>query len=246
MTTEAIEPSFTGAIKTFFLAPFRLRTYSNLLYLMLAFPLGLAYFIFLAVGLPLGLGLTIIWIGILVLALVFAGSWGLAGLERQSAIHLLGARVPPRTPPPVQEEQSVWRKLYAFYTNPVTWKGIAFLLLKFPLGIVTFIALVTLLAITAAFLFAPFIVATVDYGWEEGWSNFGEDVYLDVDYWGWQVDTLPEAFICSGFGLVLLFVSLNLLNGLAFLWARTSEVLLGQRSFAATPRPPVLSEPLAV
>ena len=242
MTTEATEPSFTGAIKTFFLAPFRLRTYSNLLYLMLAFPLGLAYFVFLAVGLPLGLGLTLIWIGIPILALVFAGSWGLAGLERQSAIHLLGAQVPPRTPPPVQEEQGFWKKLYAFYTNPVTWKGMAFLLIKVPLGIVTFIAVVTLLAVTAAFLFAPFIVATVDYGWEDGWSSFE----ADADYWGWQVDTLPEAFICSAFGVVLLWVSLNLLNGLAFLWARTSELLLGQRSFSATPRPPVLSEPLAV
>ena len=242
MTTEATEPSFTGAIKTFFLAPFRLRTYSNLLYLMLAFPLGLAYFIFLAVGLPLGLGLTIIWIGILILALVFAGSWGLAGLERQSAIHLLGARVPPRTPPPVQEEQSVWRKLYAFYTNPVTWKGIAFLLLKFPLGIVTFILLVTLLATTAAFLLAPVAVYTLD------WDDFGDDLYYngDAEFWGWQVDTFPEAFLCSGIGLVLLFVSLNLLNGLAFLWARTSELLLGQRSFATTPQPPVLSAPLAV
>ncbi|HEX6898626.1 MAG TPA: sensor domain-containing protein [Thermoanaerobaculia bacterium] len=246
MTTEATELSFTGAIKTFFLAPFRLRTYSNLLYLMLAFPLGLAYFIFLAVGLPLGLGLTIIWIGIPVLALVFAGSWGLAGLERQSAIHLLRAQVPPRTRPPVQEEQGFWKKVYAFYTNPVTWKGMAFLLIKFPLGIVTFILLVTLLATTAAFLLAPFAVATVDYGWDSGWIDSGDDLNFGLDVWDWQVDTFPEAFICSAFGLVLLFVSLNLLNGLAFLWARTSEVLLGQRSFAATPQPPVLSEPLAV
>ena len=126
MTTEAREPSFTGAIKTFFLAPFRLRTYSNLLYLMLAFPLGLAYFIFLAVGLPLGLGLTIVWIGIPILALVFAGSWGISAMERQAAIHMLGADVPPMMPPPVQEERSFWQKVYAFYTNPVTWKGMGF------------------------------------------------------------------------------------------------------------------------
>lgn len=241
MTTEATEPSFTGAIKSFFLAPFRLRTYSNLLYLMLAFPLGLAYFIFLAVGLPLGLGLTILWIGIPILALVFAGSWGFAGLERQSAIHLLGARVPPRTPPPVQEELGFWKKVYAFYTNPATWKGMGFLLVKLPLGIVTFMVLVTLLAITAAFLFAPVAVYTMD------WEDFGDDIYYtDATYWSWEVDTFPEAFLCSGIGVVLLFVALNLLNGLAFLWARTSELLLGHRPFAAMPQPPALSEPLAV
>lgn len=240
MTTEAREPSFTGAVKTFFLAPFHLRTYSNLLYLLLAFPLGLSYFIFLTVGLPLGLGLTLIWIGIPILALVFAGSWGLAGLERQAAIHMLGARVPPRTPPPVQEDLGFWKKVYAFYTNPVTWKGMAFLLVKLPLGIVTFVGLVALLATTAAFLVAPFAVYAMD------WDDFGDDIYVDATYWSWEVDTFPEAFVCSGIGLVLLLVSLNLLNGLAFLWARTAEVLLGHRRFAERPQPPAFSEPLPV
>lgn len=240
MTTEPREPSFTGAIKTFFLAPFRLRTYSNLLYLMLAFPLGLAYFIFLAVGLPLGLGLTIVWIGIPILALVFAGSWGISAMERQAAIHMLGADVPPMMPPPVQEERSFWQKVYAFYTNPVTWKGMGFQIVKFPLGIVTFIVLVTLLAVTAAFLFAPFAVYAMD------WDDFGDDIYYtDATYWSWEVDTFPEAFLCSGIGLVMLLVSLNLLNGLAFLWARTAEALLGHR-FAGTTPPPAFSEPLPV
>jgi hypothetical protein len=239
MITEARESSFTGAIKTFFLAPFRLRTYSNLLYLMLAFPLGLAYFIFLTVGLSVGLGLSIVWIGIPILALVFAGSWGISAMERQAAIHLLGAQVPPMMPPPGQEVQGFWKKVYAFYTNPVTWKGMGFQIVKFPLGIVTFVVLVTLLAITAAFLFAPFAVYTMD------WDDFGDGAYIiEGEYWGWEVDTFPEAFICSGIGLVMLFVSLNLLNGLAFLWARTAELLLGHRQFAGTPPPPAFAEPL--
>lgn len=228
-------------IKTFFLAPFRLRTYSNLLYLMLAFPLGLAYFVFLAVGLPLGVGLSIVWIGIPVLALVFAGSWGISALERQAAIHMLGADVPPMTPPPGQEERGFWKKVYAFYTNPVTWKGLGFQIVKFPLGVVTFIVLVTLLAVTAAFLLAPFAVYAMDYGWDE----FDGEIYMDAEYWTWEVDTFPEAFICSGIGLVMLLVSLNLLNGLAFLWARTAEVLLGHRRFTETP-PPAYSVPLPV
>ena len=37
---------------------------------MLAFPLGVAYFVFLAVGLAAGFGLTIVWIGLPLLALV--------------------------------------------------------------------------------------------------------------------------------------------------------------------------------
>ena len=41
----------------FLRAPIEARSYTNLLFLALAFPLGLAYFIFLTVGLALGVGL---------------------------------------------------------------------------------------------------------------------------------------------------------------------------------------------
>ena len=97
---EANTLSFSGALARFFMAPFRLQTYANLLYLALAFPLGLAYFIFLTVGLPLGYALTVIWVGIPILGLVFAGSWWMSALERRLAIGLLGAEVPPMAPPP--------------------------------------------------------------------------------------------------------------------------------------------------
>src|SRR3954468_22489681 len=80
-------------------APIELRSYRNLLYLLLAFPLGLTYFLFLVVGLSLGLGLTIIWVGLPVLLLVLLGSRALSALERQLAIGLLGAEVPPMAPP---------------------------------------------------------------------------------------------------------------------------------------------------
>ena len=48
------------------------QTYLNILYLLLAFPLGLFYFIFFVVGFSLGLPLIILWVGFLILALVAA------------------------------------------------------------------------------------------------------------------------------------------------------------------------------
>src|SRR5581483_3357929 len=137
-----------AALRRFAGAPFRLRTYTNLLYLLLAFPLGLAYFIFLAVGLTAGFGLTIVWIGLPILALVFAGSWAFAAFERQAAILLLGADVPPMTPetlpPPSLDTRTAWQRAGDFFANPVTWKGMGFLLLKLPLGLVSFAAVVAL------------------------------------------------------------------------------------------------------
>src|SRR3954451_24411457 len=106
----------TNPVLRFFLARFRLRTYTNLLYLLLAFPLGLAYFIFLIVGLSLGFGLTLIWIGLPLLALVFAGSWAFTAFERQAAILLLGAEIPPMAPmapippPPSEPARTIWQR----------------------------------------------------------------------------------------------------------------------------------------
>ncbi len=77
----------------------RPRSYATAFYCLIAFPLGTLYFIFLAVGLSLGLGLVLLWIGFLVLAFVLVASWGLAAFERQQAIVLLAAKIPPMRSP---------------------------------------------------------------------------------------------------------------------------------------------------
>ena len=217
-------------------APFRPRTYTNLLYLMLAFPLGIAYFVFLAAGLAAGFGLTIVWIGIPLLALVFAGSWAFAAFERQMAIHLLGAEVPPMipliVPAPNGEARTALQRAGDFFGNPGTWKGMAFLLLKFPLGLVSFVATVTLLSTSAAFLLAP-------VAWY--WGVFD----IDVEGLALRVDSLGGAWGCALLGLGLLFLSLNLLNALALVWRGTATLLLGSDRFAAAAPPPAIPDAIA-
>jgi hypothetical protein len=208
------------AVLGFLTAPLRARSYANLLYLALAFPLGLAYFILLAVGFSLGLGLTIIWIGLPILALVFALSWGAASLERFMAIQMLGAEVPPMAPVPGQTPLGFWNRIGAFLSNPVTWKGISFLLLKFPLGMASFVATVALVAVTGAFLSAPFV-----YPWN--------DYALTFSIGTWEIDTLGESLICFVFGLVLALVSFNVLNGLGLVWKHLASFLLGSPRHAA-------------
>jgi hypothetical protein len=228
MTTATTDPLAIAAdgLRRFCGAPFRLRTYTNLLYLLLAFPLGLAYFIFLAVGLTVGFGLTIVWVGLPILALVFAGSWAFAAFERQAAMLLLGADVPPMLPPPSPVQRTAFQRAGDFFSNPVTWKGMGFLLLKFPLGLVSFGAIVTLLPLSGALLLAPFL-------WGMG--------VLDIDGVVFQVDSIGGAWVCAVVGLVVLFLSLNLLNVLAWLWRGTATALLGSDRFEAAP-PPAISE----
>src|SRR3954453_3268955 len=236
MTTATTDPLALAAdgLRRFCGAPFRLRTYTNLLYLLLAFPLGLAYFIFLAVGLTVGFGLTIVWVGLPILALVFAGSWAFAAFERQAAMLLLGADVPPMLPPPSPVQRTAFQRAGDFFSNPVTWKGMGFLLLKFPLGIVSFVSVVALLPLSSAFLLAPLF-------WEMGVLDFD-----GIDGVVFQVDSIGGAWACAVLGVVMLWLSLNLLNALGWIWRGTATVLLGSDRFAAAAPPPGIPDAVAV
>ncbi len=206
----------------FLSAPVRARSYTNLLYLALAFPLGLAYFIFLVTGISLGLGLTIIWIGLPILAAVLLASFGLSLFERQLAIHLLGAEVPPMSsaePSPA----AFWPRVKAFLANPATWKGMGYLAIKFPLGLATFVTFVTLSSLSLAFLLAPFYYLSVP------------GPFFDLGVYSWTVETLGDALLCSGFGALLSLVTLNVFNGVAFAWRELAAVMLGSRKFAVAP-----------
>jgi hypothetical protein len=209
-----------SAFVRFLRAPLEARSYTNFVFLALAFPLGLAYFLFLSVGLSLGLGLMVIWIGFPLLALVFAVSWGLTALERQLAIHLLGAQVPPMGPlRQGSPARGFWRSVIDFLSNPVTWKGMGYLLLKLPLGIITFVVTVFLCALSGALLIAPF---TYPVG------------VLELDGRVWDLDNPFAAVLCAALGLVLAFLSVHVMNGLAWVWRTLASAMLGSERFATS------------
>lgn len=222
---EAPAPPRRSPFIQFLRAPIEARSYKNLLFLALAFPLGLTYFLFLTVGLSLGVGLTLIWVGIPILALVFAGSWGMTALERQLAIHLLGAAVPPMSPAPPaapSAPRGFWRTVQDFLGNPVTWKGMGYLLIKLPLGVVTFAVTVFLLSLSAAFLIAPF-------AYPMG--------LLELDGVVFTVDSPGSALLCGVVGLLIAFLSLHALNGLAWIWRALASAMLGQRALRGARAP---------
>lgn len=227
---EPAEERLNGLVR-FFTAPVEVRSYTNLFYLLLSFPLGVFYFTFLVTGLATGFALTLIWIGLPILALVFAASFGMAALERRLAIHLLGARVPPMSPPPAAGPQTIWQTIQEFLSNPVTWKGMGYLFLKFPLGILSFVVTITLLSVSAGLLLAP-----AAYAWGE------------INLVFWDVDSYFESFLISAVGVLFLFLSINLLNGLALVWREFAEVMLGSRQFeapSASPMPPTMALPIS-
>jgi hypothetical protein len=210
--------SILNALDKFFGVFLHPQTYLNGLYLLLSFPLGLFYFIFLVVGLSAGIPLVIVWVGLLVLAGVFAAWWGFIVFERQLAIWLLREDIP-LTVRQNQTGKSLWQKVTAELRNPVTWKGLLYLLLKFPLGTFSFVVWVSLISLSGALLLAPF------YYWV-----FPISINLSVRSGVWIISTLPQALLLCVAGFLILIISMHILNGLAWVSGRFARVMLGDFS----------------
>ncbi len=198
-----------SGLRRFFGVVTNSQSYLNIVYLLLAFPLGTFYFVFLVTGLSLGFGLIITLLGIPILGLVLGGSWALCRFERSAAITLLGVDIPVGSSQP--ESVGLWSRVKVLLKERLTWTGTLYLFLKFPLGIATFTIVVTLSAVTLALLAAPILYQ-----------------FADIDLIIWYVDTLPEAFLCALIGVGLLFISLHLMNGIAYVSGRVARVSLGK------------------
>ncbi len=196
----------------FFAVAVRPRTYGSLLYLWLGFPLGLAYFVGLTVGISAGVPLTIIWIGLAILLVTALAAWGAAGFERQLAIHLLGARVGERVTHPTSPR--LRSRLAATLGSAAMWKGIAFLLLKFPAALATWVISLVSLVVALAFALVPF-----------AWLVGSDEFQLHIGTWQ------PTSFLATlpfGIaGVIGFLVALHLSNGMGWLWARLAEGMLG-------------------
>jgi len=190
------------------------RAWLGVIYMALAFPLGLFYFIYLITGWSLGVGTLILWIGAIVLLLVIGLSFLLSLLERQQTIWLLEKPVGPTWAHSL-EGLGFWRRLGELLKNRVTWTGMLFQLLKFPFGVAAFVFLVTTSAIGGALLLAPF------------YYRF-DPLNFDLYYVYWSADTLGKSLLCSVVGLLLLIVTLHVIKGVSWLWGELAAVMLGR------------------
>ena len=204
-----MENNQPDGLQTYFGVLTKKETYLNLVFLLLAFPLGLIYFISLVVGFSVGISLLIIWVGFFILVLLFPAIWYAIAFERIQAIHLL-KNIPPMAKPSVADQRMI-DKIKAFFTNPVTWKGLLYLFLKFPIGIIQFTILVTGLSVTLGFLAAPFIFPFVEI-------NFGL----------WVVDSFSEAIGLFVVGILLFPAILHFFNLICKINGKFAKLMLGQ------------------
>ncbi len=199
------------------------QSYINIAYLLLSFFLGLGYFIVLVTGLSVGISTLVIWIGVPIL---FGTIWlwrQLAAFERTLAMHMLGVQIAPLSSG-VSRRVGWWRSFQDLLSDAMTWKTLAYLFLKFPLGLCCFVfALVlpilsfalALVGLVLGLLSAPFYALIIAI------SN-AENPRLNLRRY--------LLLAVSAFGLNI--ASFYLLNGLAALQAQIARALLGMSDTA--------------
>ena len=232
-TPRAAAPPAGGSgrppLTRFFGVAVRPQSWRNLLYIALEFPLGLFYFVFLTTCLAVGVSLLIIWVGIFVLGLTAACWWAFAAFERSLADSLLGTDLRP-SPQPWRRANGTWPRIKAHFGSSATWKDLAFLFIKFPLGLFSFVVSITLVAASLALITAP-----IYYRYSQSTDAHGV-VHHGLNFGAWYVDRLWQTLLLVPLGLLLAVVSFHVFNGLAALSRMVARGLL-PRDTAPRPEP---------
>jgi signal transduction histidine kinase len=216
----AIRPAGAG-----FELPRHLRAAGRtVLYLVLSLGWGVIQLVLIGGGLVLGAVLSLVWIGLPLLAAVGALAWQLAEGERRRANRLLDTHLPP-VPRPVRAS---WRQTLTEMRSGAFRRVLAMLLLKLP---------VTLLALAIGAAPIVIVVALLVLGIE----GLGADADVLVGPW-----TLGPAL---GLALCLLalpaaIVSIAVLDGVGRLLGALATALLRSEAEGAGPVRELLAERL--
>ena len=188
------------------------RALLSTLFLLTSFPLGLFWFVVLAVMLLAGLPLKIVWVGLPVLAFAMLVCVLGAAVERWRLAALLGTRLPyPYRPLP---RGSILVRTRARAADPALWRGLLYLLLLLPIGLVELVV-VLVLAFSAVLVSYPLWLGTLPEGQGIVWTG----VFL--------AETAPEALLVTLVGLVVMAAAAAFVPQVSRAHAALGRALLG-------------------
>ncbi len=186
----------------------------NLFYLLLSLPLGILYFVILITGFSLGAGLAITIIGIpLLVAMIFI-TYIMGDLDRKMTSLFLGVQIAKPEARP-SDKDGATAILVAQLKSLQFWKELGYLLLKLPLGVISFTVAVTFVSLSLALIATPFIITYFPDAQVMLWN-------------GMLIDTMQEAVVTSVTGLIVGMVSVVVINGFAKVMGWISLWALGR------------------
>ena len=199
-------------ISTFFKVIKQSQTYMNMLYLLLSFPLGTFYFVFLVTGLSLGLGLSITLFGIPILFGTLLLLREFAKFERHLTKIMLGVDIASDTK---KDPEGTWYKVKYYLTDSFTWRAVAYLFIKFPLGIISFVFLTTLLSLSLGLIASPIFYHFTEIQIIQATIFNSNSYFVQV--------------ISPIIGVFLLLISFHTLNGLSHIFGLLAKYMLEKR-----------------
>jgi hypothetical protein len=202
---------------------------AKLSFLLLSLPLGIFYFLTVFIGLTLSTATLIIGIGFLLLERTCALVHVLGDWERQQVARFLRMDLPrARRSSPNQ----TWRqRLRSSLSDSLTWKRCVYLLLKFPLGLLSFGLTVPLLVVSAGLTLMPLIYLLGTYFLGTLLPGNIPAILLNPDsiiqFTGSFDGTMfARSLVAMGGGIVCSLLTFLLINGLVALCAVLARALL--------------------
>jgi hypothetical protein len=190
------------------------KFFPNLVYLLLALPLGILYFVILVTGYALGAGLIITLVGVPILVTMIFVTYLLGDLDRAMTSKLLGVKIAKPEAIPARDDSA--RSILVTQLKSLEfWKEFIYLLLKMPLGVIAFTVTIVFLSLSLGLIAAPFILTYVP------------DAHMTLWY-GYEIDTMQKAVVTSVVGLGLGVITIFLINGFASALGSISVWALGR------------------
>src|SRR4051812_17953648 len=181
-------------------------------YLVLALPMGILTFTFVVTGWSVGLGLLITFIGLpILMATVYASRW-MAWIERRRAALVLGEPIRGLYKPPASGH--FFDRVRAMFSDPSTWKDLAWHLLLLPVGIADFVVAVTAWSASLGLITMP--------AW---WWALPDNDPTDLGLF--QVDSWSNAVLACVIGVVAVPIAAALVRGTAAASGALSQIVLG-------------------
>ena len=206
-------------------------TTGNISFLLLSFPLGLIYFLVTIIGFVVGMSTLILWIGLPILFATLILVRGMATLERRMATNLLHVSFPYQQQSYDMLKKGFWRRFGSILRDPLTWTSTIYMILKLPLGIISFTLALVLPVVSLAITLLPLVylvnllVNTVLL--KNGIQSTGIVIPYFIEVHGrFDLVMFAKSFIGVPIGLAFWLVTRFLLNGLALLSGEIARGLL--------------------
>ncbi|MBB2909918.1 signal transduction histidine kinase [Streptosporangium becharense] len=186
-------------------------TWRALPYLLVSPLYGLACFVFLVTAIPVSLVLTVVWVGLPLLALTVL-AWRAAAMVERRLLRLAFAV---RIPDPYRSTggRNLLLRCKDMAGDPATWKDLVYLSLLLPIGLAELTVVVVLWVMAFGLTVVPLPLV------------LGGNTLTVLG--GVPIATVPEALLCLPAGIAFFFVAVYATRGTAWLHGALATALLG-------------------